>query len=76
MFIVRQGLAPTESFEIAKADMIVDGLEALMEKCVKFYTEKDEEIQVTLLETTKTRRLGLRKSLIEIKLNQAKAKYV
>ena len=76
MFIVRQGFAPTESFEIAKADMIVDGLEALMDKGLKFFVEKDEEIKVILLETTKTRRLGLRKSLIEIKLNQAKVKYV
>ena len=58
LFIVRQGFAPTESFEIAKADMMVDGIEALMEKCVKFYTEKDEEIQVILLDTTKTKRLS------------------
>ena len=46
MFIIQQGFAPTESFEVAKADMIVDGLDDLMDKLVKFHREKNEETKV------------------------------
>ncbi|CAB4002768.1 Hypothetical predicted protein [Paramuricea clavata] len=48
LFIIQQGFAPTESFEVAKADMIVDGLDDLMDKLVKYYREKNEETKQKL----------------------------
>ena len=42
-----KGFAPTDSFELANADMIVDGLVDVMTKVMKFAFEKDEEKKVT-----------------------------
>ncbi len=49
LFIVQQGLAPTESFEIAKADIIVGAIEDLIEKAINFFVEKDEEKKVIFI---------------------------
>jgi hypothetical protein len=40
------GFSPKDSFEIAKADMIVDGIADLMEKLFKTFFEPDEELKV------------------------------
>ena len=42
-----KGFAPTDSFELANADMITDGLVDVMTKVMKFAFEKDEEKKVT-----------------------------
>ncbi len=40
------GFSPKDSFEIAKADMIVDGIADLMAKATKAFFEQDEEVKV------------------------------
>lgn len=40
------GFSPKDSFEIAKADMIVDGIADLMGKITKAFNEQDEEVKV------------------------------
>ena len=42
-----KGFAPTDSFELAKADMIVDGLMDMIVKIIEIVFEKDEEKKVT-----------------------------
>ena len=46
MFSFIKGFAPTDSFELAKADMIVDGLMDMIIKIVEIVFEKDEEKKV------------------------------
>ena len=40
------GFSPNDSFEIAKADMIVDGIADLMAKITKAFNVNDEEEKV------------------------------
>ncbi|XP_028401456.1 hematopoietic prostaglandin D synthase-like [Dendronephthya gigantea] len=51
-FVAREiGFSPSDDFEIAKADMVVDGLVELMEKAVAAYREKDPELKKSLFKT-------------------------
>ena len=45
-YLIVLGFSPKDSFEIAKADMIVDGIADLMAKIMKAYNEQDEEAKV------------------------------
>jgi hypothetical protein len=40
------GFSPKDSFQIAKADMIVDGIVDFMEKVANVWHEQDEELKV------------------------------
>ena len=46
MLLIVLGLTPSDSWEVAKADMINDGIQDMMAKALQFYLEKDEEQKV------------------------------
>lgn len=48
MFSNLKGFAPSDSYGLAVADMIVDGVVDVMSKVMKFAFEKDEETKVNV----------------------------
>ena len=64
VFSFIKGFAPTDSFELAKADMIVDGLMDMIVKIIEIVFEKDEEKKVTGL--TAANVFGIEKEVIKL----------